>query len=168
VICELLFQLEALSEIETNVTAQVAACSKDEVVIEISQDKMNEKDNSPGEEDNDNGGIESKTHVAETGVDVSPNERCTNTSADEGHSAQPASEFCGVHTASQIYRSMSESSGDEFVSIFVVDEVIITCYPPPIMKHGYFLHSHCCEDLTSWMNVGSYSVSVHLCDYCFQ
>jgi hypothetical protein len=106
---------------------EVEAHGESEVVIEIFQDKMDQKNDDPfylemdqkndgaGDEDDDDSG--SKTR-AETGVDVIPNQRCTNTSVDDGQNAEPAaSDLGGVHTASQIYRSMSESSGDEFVSI---------------------------------------------------
>jgi hypothetical protein len=97
-------------------TVEIAACSENEVVIEISPDKINKKDDGAGDEDDDDD-IESKTHGAETAVCVTPTQHCTNTSIENCHNADPVSELQGVHTGSQKYRSMSESSGDEFVSI---------------------------------------------------
>jgi hypothetical protein len=95
-------------------TVEIAACNENEVVIEISPDKMNKKDDSAGDEDDDS---ESKTHGAETAVGVTPNQHCTNTSIANCHNAEAVSELHDVHSASQKDRSMSESSGDEFVSI---------------------------------------------------
>jgi hypothetical protein len=99
-------------------TVEIATCSENEVVIEISRNKINKRDDGAGDEnDDDDDDSENKTCGAETAVDVTPNESCTNTSVDSCHDAEPLSELHGVHTASQKCRSMSESSGDEFVSI---------------------------------------------------
>jgi hypothetical protein len=95
-------------------TVEIAACSENEVVIEISPDKMNKRDDDDEDDDNE---TESKTCGAETAVLVTPNQHCTNMSNENCDNAEPVSELHGIHTASQKYRSMSESSGDEFVSI---------------------------------------------------
>jgi hypothetical protein len=120
-------------------TVEIAARSENEVVIEISPDKMNKKDDGPGGDDDDDDS-ESKTHGAETAVGVTPNQHCTNTSIENCHNADPVSGLHGVHTSSQKYRSMSESSGDEFVSIRNGQSYYCYCYSPTpsISKHGYW------------------------------
>jgi hypothetical protein len=105
---------------ENDVIVEVATCSENEIVIEISPDKMNEKDDGAGDEDDnddDDDDSENKTCGAETEVGIASSQHCTNRSTDNFHNAEPVSQLHGVHTTSQKYRSMSESSGDEFVSI---------------------------------------------------
>jgi hypothetical protein len=110
------FQIEALNNTTDNdMNVEVTKFSEDEVVIEISQDKMNKKEHNAGGDDDDDD--ESEANDTESVVGVTTSQRCTNTSTDIYHDAEPVSQLHDGHKVLQKYRSMSESSGDESVSI---------------------------------------------------
>jgi hypothetical protein len=99
---------------------EVTKYSEDEVVIEISPDKMNKKEDDAGDEDDDvddDHDNESKTSGAKSVVGAASSQHCTNTNVDICHNAEAVSQLYYVHAAPYKYRSLSESSGDELVSI---------------------------------------------------
>jgi hypothetical protein len=95
------------------VNVEVTKFSENEVVIEISGDKMNEKEHDAGDKVND----ASEANGAESAVGVTSSQHSTNTSIDIYRNAESVSQLYDGHTAPQKYRSMSESSGDESVSM---------------------------------------------------
>jgi hypothetical protein len=108
-------QIDALdSTAENTVNIEVAQFSENEVVVEISPEKTEKKENYAGNEEDNDKDDESETNNAESTVDVASCQHCTNTSIDTEEAAEPVSQF--VHTASHKYRSLSESSGIELVS----------------------------------------------------
>ncbi|GFG36024.1 hypothetical protein Cfor_07916 [Coptotermes formosanus] len=105
-------KIDALdSTAENAVNIEVAKFSENEVVVEISPEKTEKKENYAGNEEGNDKDDESETNNAESTVDVASRQHCTNTSIDTEEAAEPVSQF--VQTASHKYRSLSESSGIE-------------------------------------------------------
>jgi hypothetical protein len=92
------------------VSIEVTRFSENEVVIEMSPEKTEKKENNAANDTGD----ESETDRAESTDDVASYQHCTNTTIDTEEAAEPVTQF--VHIAPHKYRSLSESSGIELVS----------------------------------------------------
>lgn len=89
---------------------EVTAFSENEVVIEISQDKINKEEHIAGDND-----IEA--NITESLVGVASSQQCANTRTEIYQNAEAVSQMRDDNRVPQKYRSVSESSGDESVSI---------------------------------------------------
>jgi hypothetical protein len=97
------------------VSIEVTDFCRNEVLIEISPDKMEKNEDDNGNEEANGEDDESETNSGESTVDVASSQHCTDTRTDTEDAAEPPYQF--VHSAPHKYRSLSESSGIELVSM---------------------------------------------------
>jgi hypothetical protein len=113
--CVIVCQIDACgSTAENTVSIEVTKFSEDEVVVEISPEKTEKKENGAENEEANDKDYESESNSGESTVDVASSRRCTSTSVGAEEVVEPVSQF--VHATPHKQRSLSESSGIELVS----------------------------------------------------
>jgi hypothetical protein len=119
--CVIFCQIDACdSTAENAVSIEVTKFSENEVVVEISPERSEKKENDAESEEAFDRGDETESNGGESTVDVASSQHRTSASIDTEEDAEPVSQF--VHAAPHKYRSLSESSGIELVSALKDDE----------------------------------------------
>jgi hypothetical protein len=115
--CVIFFcQIDACdSTADSAVSIEVTKFSENEVVVEISPEKTEKKENYAENEEAFDKDDENESSNGESTVDVASGRHCSGTSIDTEEDAESVSQF--VPATPHKYRSLSESSGIELVSI---------------------------------------------------
>jgi cobalamin biosynthesis protein CobT len=114
--CLIVCQIDACdSTAQNTVSIEVTKFSENEVVVEISPEKTEKKENgAENEEADDDKDDESESNSGESTGDVASSRHCASTSVDTEEDDEPFSQF--VHATPHKHRSFSESSETELVS----------------------------------------------------
>jgi hypothetical protein len=135
-ICVTFCQIDACdSTAENGVSIEVTKFSENEIVVEISPEGTEKKENHAENEEAVDKDDESESNSGESTVDVASSQHCTGTSIDTEEDSELVSQF--VHATPHKYRSLSESSGIELVSTLlrmmkVVNFFLYACLPVSI------------------------------------
>jgi hypothetical protein len=113
--CLIVCQIDACDSTAQNaVSIEVTKFSENEVVVEISPEKTEKKENGSESEEADDKDDESESNSGESTGDVDSSRHCTSTIIDNEEDDEPFSQF--VHATPHKHRSFSESCGIELVS----------------------------------------------------
>jgi len=102
------------STAENTVSIEVTKFSENEIVVELSPEWTDKKENDAENEEANDRDDESEWNNGESTADVASSRHRAGTSIDTEEDSEPVCQF--VHVAPHKYRSLSESSGIELVS----------------------------------------------------